>query len=180
MKAYAIEVFFDSSFDQYVRDLWKKCDNEQISSFMEKYNGVEPHIALTRYENVDSERLIHVFDEFIESNINSFELFIDSVSVFPISNVTYLQPNVSNDFNALMSKVHSFFKEFETQCSPYYSEKRWFPHISIAKNKTTEELKRAMNFVVDHFVSQKLVVKRLGLVEIDYVSCKTLKYKELI
>jgi 2'-5' RNA ligase len=177
MKAYAIEVFFEYPFDQYVRDLWRRCDQEQVSTFMESLDGVEPHIALARYDDVDSEKLEQLFREFIKTEISRFELYFDSVSVFPITKVTYLQPNVSRELSALMNMVHNYFK---IQCSPFYTENRWFPHVSIAKNNTNEELKTAVNFIVDYFVPHHIKVTRIGLVEISKGSCKTLISKDLI
>jgi 2'-5' RNA ligase len=184
MKTYAIEVFFDKEFDFYVRNLWSKCDQSEISFFMNRIEGVEPHIALSLYEDIDSNKLITMFEEFIRTDLKSFDLFIDSVSVFPVTMVTYLQPNAKQEFINLMNTIHNYFVDFENNCNPYYKPDRWFPHVTIAKNVTIDELKKAQNFVVDNFVPQRIKVQRLGLVEINYldhkcVSCRTITYKEL-
>lgn len=58
MKTYAVEVFFDSDFDSYVRKLWRICDENKLSTYMNRINGVEPHIALALYSGIDVSSLV--------------------------------------------------------------------------------------------------------------------------
>jgi 2'-5' RNA ligase len=186
MKTYAIEIFFDYEFDCYVRDLWKLCNENNFSSFGTKIQGIEPHIALAVYSKIDSDRLINRFNEFTRTgtDIFEFDLIFDAIAVFPISNVTFLQPNTSHDLINIMSKVHSYFSDYEENCNPYYSEQRWFPHVTVAYNGTHEEMKSTFNFVVSNYKSMVVKAQRIGLVEITFknnicVSCETLFAKVL-
>lgn len=183
MKNYAIEIFFNDEFDNYVRELWKRCDDNKLSSFMNEVQGTEPHIALAVYENVDQEKLEEKFKQFIQQNICEFELRFDAVAVFPVTMVTYLQPNATREFMDLMIKIHDFFQEFENHCIPFYSLGRWFPHTSIGKNSSLEEGKKTVNYIIEQFNPQVARAARLVLVEIDNVEnkvfCRNLVTKEL-
>jgi 2'-5' RNA ligase len=169
MKNYAIEVFFEQEFDEYVRDLWRQCDSNNLSSFMNEVKGTEPHIALALYENINLEKIEKRFNEFINQELLSFQLVFDAVAFFPTSKVTFLQPNVKPEFVNLMIKIHEHFQEFNDHSNLYYSPERWFPHVTVAKNNTLEELRKTVEFVMERFNPQITRVKRLVLVEIEYI-----------
>ncbi|MFC5530174.1 2'-5' RNA ligase family protein [Cohnella yongneupensis] len=185
MKTYAIEIFFNDAFDRYVRDLWNQCNENHLSSFGTNIKGIEPHIALALYSNIDVDSLSKRFNEFIQTEISEFNLFFDAIAIFPTSNVTFFQPNTNQDLSNLMSKVHAFFSDFEENCNPYYSEQRWFPHVTVAYNGTYEELKSTFSYVVNNYESMNVRAQKIGLVEITYennicVSCETLIAKRLM
>jgi len=181
MKHYAIEVFFDQEFDEYVRRLWRQCDFNNLSSFMNQVKGTEPHIALAVYENIDLEKVEKRFIEFVTQDLFSFELVFDAVGIFPTSNVVFLQPNVKPEFVNLMIKIHEHFEEYKNHNNLYYSLGRWFPHVTIAKNNNAEELRKTVEFIMEHFKPQVAKVKRLVLVEIEYldgsVICRNISSK---
>lgn len=183
MKSYAIEVLFNQEFDEYVRDLWRQCDINNVSSFMNQVKGTEPHIALAVYESIDLEKVKTRFNEFINQDLFSFELVFDAVGIFQTSNVTFLQPNVKMEFTDLMMQVHEYFQDFKNQTNLYYSPERWFPHVTVAKNNTSDELKKTIEFIIERFNPQKAKVKRLVLVEIEYIDgnviCRNIGSKEL-
>jgi len=183
MKKYAIEVFFNKEFDDYVRRLWEQCDENQVSSFMNRVRGTEPHIALAVYIKADPEALKERFIEFIQQDMKSFPLIFDAAAFFPVTAVTYLQPNVSKELLELMIRTHEFFEEFESQCDVFYTLERWFPHTTVGKNMTLQEGKKTVNFVIDQFVPQVARVERFVLVEIEYVNgeviCRNLVTKTL-
>ncbi|XID94898.1 2'-5' RNA ligase family protein [Paenibacillaceae bacterium WGS1546] len=183
MKNYAIEVFFNQQFDQYVRDLWRQCDSNHLSSFMSRVRGTEPHIALSVYENVDSAQLETKFNELAAIHLYEIELIFDAVAVFPTSNATFLQPNVKREFNELMTTIHEHFKEFSEQCNMFYRPDRWFPHVTISKNNNLADLKKTASYIIEQFAPQIGRVEKLVLVEIEYLNgeiyCRNLKTKEL-
>lgn len=181
MKNYAIEVFFDQEFDQYVRSLWKQCDDNNLSSFMNQVEGTEPHIALAVYENIDLEKVQKQFEELAKQELIGFELIFDAVGIFPTSNVTFLQPNVKPEFVDLMMKIHEHFADFKNNLNVYYSVERWFPHVTVAKNHTAAELRKTLEYIMDKFNPQVARVTRLVLVEIEYtdgnVICRNIESK---
>lgn len=181
MKHYAIEVLFEEVFDQYVRDLWEQCHVNSLSSFMDQVVGTEPHIALAVYENIDGEHLNKKFNEFIRQDLLGFELIFDAVAMFRTSKVTFLQPNTKQELVDLMMDVHQYFQEFKGSSSVFYSPERWFPHVTIAKNKTVEQLKNTASYVIGCFKPQITHVKKLVLVEIEYLDdeiiCKNVAEK---
>jgi len=183
MKHYAIEVFFDQAFATYVRELWRQCDRHNLSSFMNQVEGTEPHIALALYENIDLESISKKFKEFASKDLVSFELVFDAVAIFPTSNVTFLQPNVKPELVDLMINIHDYFGDFRNQCNVYYSPDRWFPHVTVAKNNTSEERRETVEFIMNRFKPQATRVERLVLVEIEYVDgnvmCRNIESKIL-
>lgn len=183
MKNYAIEVFFNSDFDEYVREFWNSCDYNNLSSFMNRVKGTEPHIALAVYENIDFVQLENRFQKFIEKELYSFELIFDAVAFFTTSNVTYLQPNAKQELMELMINTHDYFKDFQEHSNIYYRPDRWFPHVTIAKNNSLEELRNTVSFVMERFVPQIVQVERLVLVEMDYdggeIYCRNRETKHL-
>ncbi len=180
MKHYAIEVFFEDEFDKYVRNLWELCDSHNLSAFMNRVKGTEPHIALAVYENVETESIKKRFNEFISQDLIRFELTFDAMAFFPTSNVSFLQPNTKQEFVDLMKDIHDYFQEYKP--NSYYSPERWFPHVTIAKNKTVEELKNTINYLMNCFKPQITQVKKLVLVEIEYLDgeiiCRNIMDKE--
>lgn len=168
MKTYAIEVFFEENFDRYVRDLWEQCEVHNLSSFMNQVKGTEPHTALALFENIEVVGLRTCFKELVSQELEGFELLFDAVACFPVTKVTYLQPNSEKKLVSLLEVIHERFKEYKDKVNLYYSPKRWFPHVTVAKNRSNDEMIISMGYIIEQFTPQRTRVDRLVLVEIEY------------
>ena len=166
IKKYAIEVFFNQEFDKYVRHLWKQCEVENMSSFMNRVVGTEPHIALALYENIELSQIEERFSEFIRQDIQGFELRFDAIATFPKTKVTFLQPNATKEFVELMVKTHDFFRDFKGKCNQFYQPGRWFPHVTIGYNTSEEDMIKTLSFVSKQFEPVTTRVEKMVLVEI--------------
>lgn len=87
----------------------------------------------------------------------------------------------NSDFDEYVREF--YFKDFQEHSNIYYRPDRWFPHVTIAKNNSLEELRNTVSFVMERFVPQIVQVERLVLVEMDYdggeIYCRNRETKHL-
>ena len=179
MKKYAVEVFYNQEFEQYVRELWRKCDENQFSSYMNRVVGTKPHTALAVYDGVDPERLREQFAGFIRQDLQPIPIRFDAVACFPATKVTFLQPNTGKALTDLMMNLHDHFLRFENQCNMFYKPDHWFPHVTIGLNNSMEEALKTLGFIMENFTPQTAVIDRLALVEIENID-NVVTYRDLM
>lgn len=168
MKAYAVELLFDQSFDSYVREIWNQCSSNQYCSYMNDIDGIEPHIALAVYNDVDRTKLVESFVKVQDRGLEKAKLIFDSVAIFKATKVIHLHPNSSHELMDYMNTLHDVLSEFEEQCSPFYVNDRWNPHVTLSKGIDLASSMRTMGFIVDIFEPIEAIVESISLIEIKY------------
>lgn len=170
MKAYAIELLFDSKFDDYVRSLWNKCSKNGEISYMDSIEGIEPHIALAVYSGETITGIEDKFKDLQRYQIRPINLFFDALAVFKATNVIHISPNNSIQLMELMTLLHQELETYEEHCNPYYKLDRWNPHVTLSKCSSTKETLETFKTLLDSFEVIEAVADRLALIEIYYDS----------
>jgi len=185
MKSYAIEIFFNNEFDEYVRGMWKRLYDNNISYFMEDIEGVVPHIALSVYNDVNSEKLKKDFSKYVEKDFRSFELYFDTIAMFKATGVIYTRANINTQIFNLFMDVKKAFKNYSRNESVFYSPERWNPHCTLGKLDGNEKIGEAFQFCYDNFEPKKVMVCEIALIEVAFegdkcLVCRTLSSKKFL
>ncbi|XEC96635.1 2'-5' RNA ligase family protein [Paenibacillus tarimensis] len=163
---YAVELFFEDSFEQYVRGIWKGLKEEQISSNMYDIADIRPHITLAVYNDIPSldtfaDRSSAYFDK-----VPGLELQFDALAFFPTTGTLFIGPTVTEGLIRLHAKYHEHFKDLLEFTSRFYIPGNWHPHCTLAINLSREQMLEAMNYCYKDFTPRRSKIIEAGIVKI--------------
>lgn len=165
---YAVELFFDNPFEQYVKKIWKDLNDEHISSNMYEIAELRPHITLAVYRDITDleafkERFYSLFD-----SVSSIEIKFNVLAVFPTSGTLFIDPTVTKDLIRIHDQYHKEFSDLLEHEDHYYTPGNWDPHCTLAIGLTAEQAIEAMKYCYTDFSPQISRVIEVGVVELGY------------
>ncbi|MFD0715661.1 2'-5' RNA ligase family protein [Paenibacillus sp. GCM10027626] len=170
MIMYAIELFFDHPFEQYVREIWKGLNEENISSNMYEIVELRPHITLAVYNDIsDLETYKERFYSFFGS-VSSIEIKFDVLAVFPTTGTLFFGPTVTEDLISMHKQYHKEFSDLLEYEDRYYIPGNWDPHCTLAIKLSAEQAVEAMKYCYKDFRPQRGKIVEAGVVKLGYDS----------
>ncbi|WP_282942152.1 hypothetical protein [Paenibacillus sp. RC67] len=61
---YAVEMFFDTNLEDFVKDVWKELHHQSISSYMYDIEELRPHLTLAVYNEVQESAIADLVKDF--------------------------------------------------------------------------------------------------------------------
>lgn len=158
---YLMSVYFDEKtnnhIQEYINDVAKRCGN----TFMVDH-AVPPHITVSAFETKNIQQVIAQ----LEANATSLQGgLIDWVTVgqfFP--SVIYMAPVLGETLHGLAVFVHDIIRIVDgVTFSKCYQPLSWFPHATIGKTLTQEEMLQAFESLQHKFAPFSGEVVRIEL-----------------
>ena len=158
---YLISLYFDDKTNKriqgYIDDIAKKTGN----TFMTDDN-VPPHITISAFETNDESKAIDI----LKNNIVKLEseniLFV-SVGVF-LPYVIYITPVLNEYLYTLSFELYENIKNIaNVKIRSNYTPFNWFPHITVGKKLSNEEMKIAFNVMQNQFGVFEGKITKIGL-----------------
>ncbi|PIH61119.1 2'-5' RNA ligase family protein [Paenibacillus sp. LK1] len=98
---FAVELFFNKEFDEYVRKVWMHFDKKGISYFMNRFENLSPHITLAVYTDISDLKGFKEQLEIYFDNVSPLRLRFDIVATFPTSGTIFLAPTMTEELQRL-------------------------------------------------------------------------------
>jgi len=167
---YAVEIFFENPFEQYVKEIWKGLKEADISSNMYEILELRPHITLAVYNDIsDLEAYKDRFNSFFDF-VSSIEIKFDALGFFPTTGTLFIDPTVTEDLIKIHKQYHKEFCDLLENADHYYIPGNWDPHCTLAIKLSAEEAIEAMKYCYKDFRPQRSKIVEAGLVKLGYDS----------
>lgn len=159
---YLVSLYFDDKTNQKIRSFMdcaaKKSGNTDMTD-----KHVPPHITLTMFETkLDEERLVAMLDSVLCEAVQG-DLTWVSVGSFSFRTL-FLAPVLSTYLQGLLEQVCLTLQNCEdTKIQECYRPFAWFPHTTVARRLSEEEMREAFAALQNVFSPFDGTVVRIGL-----------------
>jgi hypothetical protein len=165
---YAVELFFDDSFEKYVKGIWKELKDANITSNMHDIIDLRPHITLAVYHQIPSlESFFSRLNIYFES-VSELELKFDVLALFPTSGTLFMDPTITEEFIKMHKRYHEEFKDLHEFANPYYVPDHWDPHCTLGIKLSAEQILDAMKYCYKDFMPKRGRITEVGIVKLAY------------
>jgi len=155
---YAVILCFDLEFSNLVKKLWEKFG----------YDGLEPHITLGDFTNIDRDEFINDLYNFI-FNRSSFSINFSSISCFPKNHTIVINPIMTKELWNLHQNFHSKFSNYTHNNDSFYLPNKWIPHCTLKSKVKEEDLNEIMEYCIKNYSFEKATVEKIKLIEFKFV-----------
>ena len=130
--------------------------------------GVEPHITLADYNELDVHLYTEKLEEFVAVQENMAAITFPSVGIFPTNGTIFLAPTITDGLLRLHHSYHDYFKTFHDNLNSYYVPEKWVPHCTIANRLHTNQFLRVMEYIYEKFDVTTASIEKLKLIKVNY------------
>ena len=170
---FVVELYFDSSTEKHIRDVWKAIDDAGISDSMPK-GGYRPHVSLGVCDHLETDSLVQELSTFA-AGVAPFGLSFPNIGIFSTSEgVVYLGVTVTEQLLNLHTAFHKIFKKYAEKQREYYTVGRWVPHCTLAFGLSEDQIVEAVTVCRRIALPTSTKVREIGVVEVSPTSCQTL------
>lgn len=158
---YLVSIYFDEKTNRRIRQYIDKVAETTGNTFM--LDGeVPPHITISAFEAKDEKRVIEVMGQAITGLEKGTLEWVSVGQFFPY--VIFLAPVVNWYLHDVCACVNDELSQMDTiKFSPYYQPFQWFPHTTIAKTLSKEEMRIAFKVMQESFGMFEGEVVKIGL-----------------
>ncbi|ARJ21797.1 hypothetical protein B7492_11335 [Bacillus mycoides] len=162
---YAIIATFDRVFTYKIRELQSELTNIIGTN---QLAGVEPHITLADYNELDVNLYTEKLKEFVAFQENIAAVTFPSVGTFPTNRTIFLAPTITDELLRLHHSYHDYFKVFHDNLQSYYVPGKWVPHCTIANGLNSNQLLSVMEYIYEKFDVTLASIEKLKLIKVNY------------
>ncbi|MFP3378953.1 2'-5' RNA ligase family protein [Bacillus sp. SIMBA_069] len=162
---YAIIATFDRVFTNKIIELQNEITNIIGTN---QLAGVEPHITLADYNEVDVNLYTKKLEEFVAVQENMAAINFPSVGTFPTNGTIFLAPTIIDELLKLHHSYHDNFKTFHDNLNSYYVPGKWVPHCTIANKLHANQFLIAMEYIYEKFDYATASIEKLKLIKVNY------------
>ena len=157
---YLISAYFDEAttkqLTRFINTIAQKSGNTYMTD-----NNVPPHMTVSSFETREPANLIEDFNRL--RNIGTGNVNIISVGQF-LPYVLYAAPVLNRYVQNLAEKTYEMLSQRDdVTISKCYRPYQWFPHITLGKKLSKEEMQTAFEAMQIHFIPVSGEIVRLGL-----------------
>ncbi|MGW5981291.1 2'-5' RNA ligase family protein [Bacillus mycoides] len=156
---YAIIATFDCVSTNKVRELQNELTNIIETN---ELAGVEPHITLADYKELDINLYTKRLEEFV-----AFQENISTVT-FPTNGTIFLAPTITDELLRLHHSYHDYFKTFHDNPQSYYVPGKWIPHCTIVNGLNSNQFLSVMKYIYEKFDVTIASIEKLKLIKVNY------------
>jgi 2'-5' RNA ligase len=169
---YAVGLYFDHASKEKLSRLTRQIAQSGVNTYMLDQK-IPPHITLACVCAEQSQHMIDRLDENI-AGFHQGDIFWASLGIF-LPAVLFATPVMNEyllDFNAQVNRLLEPLGSAGE--NGYYLPNQWVPHTALAVRMNRDELKLALNAVIDDFTAFGGKAERLFLAQCNpYVELKT-------
>lgn len=162
---YAIIATFDCVSTNKVRELQNELTNIIETN---ELAGVEPHITLADYKELDVNLYTKRLEEFVAFQENIAAVTFPSVGTFPTNGTIFLAPTITNELLRFHHSYHDYFKTFHDNLQSYYVPGKWVPHCTIANGLNSNQFLSVMEYIYEKFDVTLASIEKLKLIKVNY------------
>ncbi|MGZ7149780.1 2'-5' RNA ligase family protein [Bacillus cereus group sp. BfR-BA-01379] len=162
---YAIIATFDRVFTNKIIELQNEITNIIGTN---QLAGVEPHITLADYHELDVHLYKEKLEEFVAVQENMAEVTFPAVGTFPTNGTIFLAPTITDELLKLHHSYHDYFKTFHDNLNSYYVPGKWVPHCTIANKLHVNQFLIAMEYIYGKFNCATASIEKLKLIKVNY------------
>ncbi|OFD61098.1 hypothetical protein BWGOE6_21050 [Bacillus mycoides] len=162
---YAIIATFDRVFTYKIRELQSELTNIIGTN---QLAGVEPHITLADYNELDVNLYTEKLKEFVAFQENIAAVTFPSVGTFPTNGTIFLAPTITNELLRFHHSYHDYFKTFHDNPNSYYVPEKWVSHCTIAKGLNSNQFLSVMDYIYIKFDVTTASIEKLKLIKVNY------------
>lgn len=162
---YAIIATFDRVFTNKIAELQNELTNVIGTN---QLAGVEPHITIADYNELDVNSYIEKLKEFVAIQESMSAVTFPSVGTFPTNGTIFLVPTVTDELLKLNHSYHDYFKSFHDNPNSYYVPGKWVPHCTIANRLHTKQFLSVMEYIYEKFDFATASIEKLKLIKVNY------------
>lgn len=162
---YAIIATFDCVSTNKVRELQNELTNIIETN---ELAGVEPHITLADYKELDINLYTKRLEEFVAFQENISTVTFPSVGTFPTNGTIFLAPTITDELLRLHHSYHDYFKVFHDNLQSYYVPGKWVPHCMIANGLNLNQFLSVMECIYEKFDVTLASIEKLKLIKVNY------------
>ncbi|MED1115005.1 2'-5' RNA ligase family protein [Bacillus paramycoides] len=162
---YAIIATFDSVFTNKITALQNELANLIGTN---QLAGVEPHITIADYNELDVNLYIEKLKEFVAIQENMAAVTFPSVGTFPTNGTIFLAPTITDELLRLHHSYHNYFKTFHDNLNSYYVPGKWVPHCTIANRLNSNQFISVMEYIYEKFDLTTTSIEKLKLIKVSY------------
>ena len=158
---YLVSVYFDKQTDKRMQSLIQEIAEKTGNSYMTD-NRVPPHMTISSVEARKPERLLPVVKE-LAKTIQCGTIQLVSVGMF-FPYVVFLTPVLNQYLQEVSEMIYTGIHTLdEVKVGKYYRPMQWFPHITLGKTLSEEQMRTAFAVVQQRFVPFEGKVTAVGL-----------------
>ena len=173
---YSIELLFDDSSQEIIRNLWSGLSDAGINDFMNLSNA-DPHISLVILDTDEINNVIRIAEDYF-STVKQFEITFDSAGSFPgDEGVVYISPVITEHLLGVHKGLLEKLSQYSQNIWGYYRVGKWSPHCTIALKIEKKKMPHAFEFVRENFTPFTAAVTGMEIVTLP--ECEVLKMMEL-
>ncbi len=170
---FVVELYFGSSTEASIRDVWKAIDEAGISDSMPK-GGYRPHVSLGVCDHLETDSLAQELSTFAAS-VTPFRLSFPNIGIFSTSEgVVYLGVTGTEQLLNIHARFHEIFKKHAQEQREYYAVGRWVPHCTLAFGLSEDQIVEAVTVCRRIALPTSTKVREIGVVEVSPTSCQRL------
>lgn len=168
---YLISAYFDEQTNKQLSHYINWIANKTGNTFMTE-NHVPPHITISSMETNNEEALLSRFGQLGTQLSQGSLQFVSVGTFFPY--VIYVTPVLNAYLQTMAEEVYQAVIDIEgIKISKYYQPMQWFPHVTLGKTLSKEEMSCAFEVMQNYFSPFEGRVMSVGL-------ARTKPYEELM
>ena len=157
---YLISVYFDKKAENRIQSYINATEAACGNTFMND-NCVPPHMTMMAFETLDEKTIVEVLDITL-SQIKRNKIEWVTVGTFPT--VIFIQPVLNEYLHNISSAIYEEITNVpNTKISKYYKPFSWLPHVTIAKQLSEVEMRKAFDVLQKSFGTFEGEVVRIEL-----------------
>ncbi|WP_255298751.1 2'-5' RNA ligase family protein [Bacillus cereus] len=156
---------FDRVFTYKIRELQSELTNIIGTN---QLAGVEPHITLADYNELDVNLYTEKLKEFVAFQENIAAVTFPSVGTFPTNGTIFLAPTITNELLRFHHSYHDYFKTFHDNPNSYYVPEKWVPHCTITNGLNSNQFLSVMEYIYEKFDVTTASIEKLKLIKVNY------------
>lgn len=162
---YLISVYFDKETNQILQRYINKIAQRTGNDFMTKQN-VPPHLTISAVEARTVEVLIPAMES-LENTLSAGKVkFVSVGQLLPY--VIYTTPIMNGYLWDLSQTIYNQVKDIpETKVSRYYRPMSFFPHVTLGKKLTKQQMQNAFGIMQDSFRVLDGRITEIGLAKVN-------------
>lgn len=158
---YLITAYFDEKTNRRIQKYIDCAAAKSENTFMLDAK-VPPHLTLSAFETRQETQAIQALEK-LSARLNCGSLTWCSVGAF-LPHVLYITPIYNEYLQDLSLKIYENLNCLDdVKISPLYRPMQWFPHTTIGKKLTKDEMLTAFCTLQDHFAVFKGQITHIGL-----------------
>lgn len=175
---YLISLYFDDKTNKTIKRYIEQVAKITGNTYMLDGN-VPPHITISALETKDEEKLVEVLEREI-GTIQKGSLQWVAVGAF-MPYVLYIAPVQNEYLHNVSFRIYEGLKDLNnTSVSNYYRPFQWFPHVTLGKKLTKEQMTMAFELMQNQFMIFQGTVTKIGIAKTNpYIDIKIYNLKDL-